>query len=171
MDSTFLTIIEILGTIAFAISGIRLASAKKFDWFGAYVVGLVTAIGGGTIRDVMLGCTPFWMLNSIYLAVTGISLLSVIIFGKYLIRLQNTFFYLRYDRTSFVCRCRDSEIVSTRLSFLGSHCDGYDYRFGRRCFAGYLYQRGPAYFPERYICHGVCHRWTFLLGLLLDQFG
>ena len=92
MDSTFLTIIEILGTIAFAISGIRLASAKKFDWFGAYVVGLVTAIGGGTIRDVMLGCTPFWMLNSIYLAVTGISLLSVIIFGKYLIRLQNTFF-------------------------------------------------------------------------------
>ncbi len=92
MHSTFLTIIEILGTAAFAISGIRLASAKKFDWFGAYVVGLVTAIGGGTIRDVMLGITPFWMLDGIYLAVTALSLFLVIIFGKYLIRLQNTFF-------------------------------------------------------------------------------
>ena len=46
MGSTFVSIIEIIGTLAFAISGIRLASAKQFDWFGAYVVGLVTAIGG-----------------------------------------------------------------------------------------------------------------------------
>ena len=48
--SLFLLIVEIAGTIAFAISGIRLAAAKNFDWFGAYVVGLVTAIGGGTLR-------------------------------------------------------------------------------------------------------------------------
>ena len=38
MESTLLLIIEIVGTIAFAISGIRLAAAKKFDWFGAYIV-------------------------------------------------------------------------------------------------------------------------------------
>ena len=54
MVLTFPSIIEILGTLAFAISGIRLASAKRFDWFGAYVVGLITAIGGGTIRDLLL---------------------------------------------------------------------------------------------------------------------
>ena len=66
MESTFVTIIEIIGTMAFAISGIRLASAKKFDWFGAYVVGLVTAIGGGTLRDVLLDLPAFWMQNSIY---------------------------------------------------------------------------------------------------------
>lgn len=92
MDNTFLTIIELLGTVAFAISGIRLASAKKFDWFGAYVVGLVTAIGGGTIRDVMLGVPAFWMLNGMYLGVTALSLLFVIIFGRYIIRLTGTFF-------------------------------------------------------------------------------
>ena len=92
MESTFVTIIEIIGTMAFAISGIRLASAKKFDWFGAYVVGLVTAIGGGTLRDVLLDLPAFWMQNSIYLTVTALSLLFVIIFGQYLIRLQNTFF-------------------------------------------------------------------------------
>lgn len=51
---TLFTFIEILGTLAFAISGIRLASAKRFDWFGAYVVGFTTAIGGGTVRDLML---------------------------------------------------------------------------------------------------------------------
>jgi uncharacterized membrane protein YeiH len=88
----FISIIEYLGTFAFAISGIRLASAKHFDWFGAYVVGLVTAIGGGTIRDLLLNVTPFWMLNPSYLIVTGLALLSVILFGKYIIRLNNTFF-------------------------------------------------------------------------------
>ena len=51
---TFVQILDFIGTFAFAISGIRLASAKRFDWFGAYVVGFVTAIGGGTIRDLLL---------------------------------------------------------------------------------------------------------------------
>ena len=92
MDDTFVKIIEILGTLAFAISGIRLASAKRFDWFGAYVVGLVTAIGGGTIRDLLLDLTPFWMLDSIYLGVTAAALLIVIVFGRFLIKLNNTFF-------------------------------------------------------------------------------
>lgn len=89
---TFVQIIEFIGTFAFAISGIRLASAKQFDWFGAYVVGLVTAIGGGTIRDLLLDVTPFWMTNSMYLICSGLALLWVILFGKYLIHLNNTFF-------------------------------------------------------------------------------
>ena len=92
MALTFPSIIEILGTLAFAISGIRLASAKRFDWFGAYVVGFVTAIGGGTIRDVLLGVTPGWMTDPIYLICTGLALLWVILFGKHLIHLHNTFF-------------------------------------------------------------------------------
>lgn len=89
---TVFSIIEILGTLAFAISGIRLASAKRFDWFGAYVVGFTTAIGGGTMRDVMLSQTPFWMLDGSYLVVTAFALLTVIAFGRYLIKLNNTFF-------------------------------------------------------------------------------
>ena len=70
----------------------RLASAKRFDWFGAYVVGLVTAIGGGTTRDLLLDVTPFWMLQPSYLIVTGFALLFVIFLGKWVIRLHNTFF-------------------------------------------------------------------------------
>ena len=88
----FLTIIDYVVTFAFAISGIRLASAKKFDWFGAYVVGFVTAVGGGTLRDLLLGTTPFWMMQSSYLIVTGLALLCVILFGRFLIRMHNTIF-------------------------------------------------------------------------------
>jgi len=88
----FVKIIEVAGTIAFAISGIRLAAAKEFDWFGAVVVGFVTAIGGGTVRDLLLGVTPFWMLNPIYLICTIIGLLIVLIFSKKLVRLDTPFF-------------------------------------------------------------------------------
>lgn len=92
MEDTFLFIIEMLGTVAFAISGIRLAAAKRFDWFGAYVVGLITAIGGGTLRDVLLDITVFWMNNWSYMAVTGLSLLAVIIFQKALVGGMRTLF-------------------------------------------------------------------------------
>lgn len=92
MEISFLLIVEIIGTLAFAISGIRLAAVKQFDWFGAYIVGLVTAIGGGTIRDLFLSTTPFWMLNYWYLVVTAIALGLVILFKKYLVRLDHTVF-------------------------------------------------------------------------------
>jgi uncharacterized membrane protein YeiH len=92
VSMNFINLIDYAGTFAFAISGIRLASAKRFDWFGAYVVGLVTAIGGGTTRDLLLNVKPFWMLQPSYLIVTAFALLSVISLGKYLIHLNNTFF-------------------------------------------------------------------------------
>ena len=85
MESIFLFIIEIIGTIAFAISGIRLAAYHRFDWFGAYTVGLVTAIGGGTLRDLLLNTDVFWMQTWIYLGVTGVSLAVVILFRKLLV--------------------------------------------------------------------------------------
>lgn len=85
MESIFLTIIEVIGTAAFAISGIRLAAYHRFDWFGAYTVGLVTAIGGGTLRDLLLNIDVFWMQTWIYLGVTGVSLAVVILFRKLLV--------------------------------------------------------------------------------------
>ena len=83
----FITLLDYVGTFAFAISGIRLASAKHFDWFGAYVVGFVTAVGGGTLRDLLLGLPPFWMQNVSYLVVSGFAFLFVVGLRKYVIRL------------------------------------------------------------------------------------
>lgn len=85
-------IIEFMGTFAFAISGIRHAASKRFDWFGGYVCGIAVAIGGGTFRDVMLGAIPFWMTNPIYIICTAMALLVVIVFSKYMQRLNNTWF-------------------------------------------------------------------------------
>ena len=89
----FVTIIDYIGTFAFAISGVRLAARKNFDIFGAYVVGFVTAVGGGTIRDMMLSQTPFWMLQPSYIIVTALALVTVIILRKWLVRLNYTFFF------------------------------------------------------------------------------
>ena len=70
---TLQVILEFLGTFAFAISGIRHAAQKHFDWFGGYVCGFAVAIGGGTIRDTMLGVRPFWMTNIMYVLCTGLA--------------------------------------------------------------------------------------------------
>lgn len=89
---TSFVILEFVGTFAFALSGIRLASAKQFDVFGAWIVGMATAIGGGTFRDMMLGLRPFWMGNSIYFVWCAVAVLFVYIFSKQLVRRENTWF-------------------------------------------------------------------------------
>ena len=71
-----LELIEGLGTLAFAISGIRHAAEKHFDWFGGYVCGFAVAIGGGTIRDTILGVKPFWTTDIRYLFVYCYCLIS-----------------------------------------------------------------------------------------------
>ena len=92
MEQIFTNLLDLIGTFVFAISGIRLASRKQIDWFGAYIIGLVTAIGGGTARDVLLDTTPFWMLDSKYFITTGVALLTTILFKDKLFKWGNTLF-------------------------------------------------------------------------------
>lgn len=92
MQINFTTLLDLLGTFAFAISGIRLASGKHIDWFGAYIIGLVTAIGGGTARDLLLDVTPFWMLDGKYFLTTGVALLAALLFKEKIFRWSNTLF-------------------------------------------------------------------------------
>lgn len=62
--------LEIIGTIAFAFSGCMVANSKKMDIFGVWMLGTVTAVGGGAVRDVLLGIAPPNMFrNGIYVAV------------------------------------------------------------------------------------------------------
>ena len=90
--STVMKIIEVLGTFTFVVSGIRQASAKHFDWFGGFVCGIAVAIGGGTIRDVMLGVTPFWMTSSLYMSCAVLALLFTVVFSRSLKKLDNAWF-------------------------------------------------------------------------------
>ena len=85
-------VFDFLGTFAFALSGIRLAAGKQFDWFGAYVIGFATAIGGGTVRDLFLDQTPFWMIDPAYLILTGFALVAALVFKNRLFSLGKTLF-------------------------------------------------------------------------------
>lgn len=58
VTSNFFNIVEILGTIAFAVSGAMIAIRKQVDLFGVILLGMTTAVGGGITRDVILGFTP-----------------------------------------------------------------------------------------------------------------
>ena len=81
--------IDILGTIAFAISGVLVAINKKMDLFGILIIAFVTAVGGGTLRDIMIGDTPVsWMRDITY---TYVILTSAIV----AILLRNKIDYLR----------------------------------------------------------------------------
>lgn len=92
MQANFTVFLDLLGTFAFAISGIRLASGRQIDWFGAYIIGLVTAIGGGTARDLLLDVSPFWMEDVKYFLTTGVALLATILFKDKLFKLGSTLF-------------------------------------------------------------------------------
>ncbi len=91
--NSFVDWCDYLGTLAFAISGIRLAAAKGFDWFGAYVVGFVTAVGGGTIRDILLDIKAFWLIQTSYLSITGLALVFTIVFRRQVVRLNHSLFF------------------------------------------------------------------------------
>lgn len=86
-------LLDILGTMAFAISGVLTALNKKMDPFGVFVIAFVTAVGGGTLRDVLIGRTPVgWMqdLNYVYMIILGFFI--ALIFRKKLDKLRTSLF-------------------------------------------------------------------------------
>ncbi len=81
---TILLTIELLGTIAFAISGAMIAIDRELDLFGVLILGCVTACGGGIVRDVLLGQTPPQsFVNGIYLTVAAITGMLVFLSARY----------------------------------------------------------------------------------------
>ena len=93
MYSNFLNIIDILGTFAFAVAGAFSAMEKKLDPFGTLIISFVTAIGGGTIRDVLVGNFPVnWLNNDITIFVIFSAALLTMLFGSFLRQLNTALF-------------------------------------------------------------------------------
>ncbi|PQV63119.1 putative membrane protein YeiH [Abditibacterium utsteinense] len=81
---TTLQFLDLLGVATFAASGALVAGRKKLDIFGALVVAFVSALGGGTIRDVLLGLTPvFWIKNTLPVAVVIVAALSTLVLMRF----------------------------------------------------------------------------------------
>ncbi|MFH4964074.1 trimeric intracellular cation channel family protein [Gaetbulibacter sp. M235] len=86
-------IIDILGTIAFAISGVLIAINKKMDVFGILIIAFVTAVGGGTLRDLLIGQTPVsWMQDITYTYVILASSIFAIVFRSKINYLRTSLF-------------------------------------------------------------------------------
>jgi uncharacterized membrane protein YeiH len=84
-------LLDIIGTMAFAMSGALTAMNKKLDPFGVYIIAFVTAVGGGTLRDVMIGRMPVgWMQDLTYVYVITLGFLLTIIFRKRLDKLRKS---------------------------------------------------------------------------------
>jgi uncharacterized membrane protein YeiH len=85
--------LDLLGTFVFAISGTLAAAEKRFDIFGAAVLAFVTAVGGGTIRDLLIGNTPVgWMKDLNYIFCIGLAIPVSYFFRNYIQRLRKTMF-------------------------------------------------------------------------------
>lgn len=85
--------IDVLGTIAFAISGVLVAINKKMDLFGILIIGFVTAVGGGTLRDILIGQTPVsWMKDITYTYVILGSGIFAIVFRNNINYLRTSLF-------------------------------------------------------------------------------
>lgn len=86
-------IIDILGTLAFAISGALVASDKKFDLFGVLIIAFVTAVGGGMLRDVLINSHPInWIGDLNYLYTIFLAVIFTFLFKSKIVHLSKTMF-------------------------------------------------------------------------------
>jgi uncharacterized membrane protein YeiH len=84
---------DLLGITAFAISGVLVAMEKRLDLFGVFIIAFVTAVGGGTLRDLLIGNTPVaWMLESTYIITIVGTVILAIIFREKLKYLRRSLF-------------------------------------------------------------------------------
>jgi uncharacterized membrane protein YeiH len=87
-------IFEILGTAVFAITGVLAVTRRGLDVFGAVVLGVVTAVGGGTVRDLLLDQPVFWLTDSSYLWAAVVGALVAFWVGHRLINTYRLILYL-----------------------------------------------------------------------------
>ncbi|HUT32173.1 MAG TPA: trimeric intracellular cation channel family protein [Planctomycetota bacterium] len=80
---TTIQFLDYLGTLAFAVSGALKGVRKEMDVFGVAVLATVTAIGGGTIRDTLLGEKVFWLHNSVYVPLAVVAAIAVFVLYRW----------------------------------------------------------------------------------------
>ncbi len=75
--------LDMMGTVVFAVTGLLAASRKQLDLFGAIVIAMVTAIGGGTLRDLILDVPVFWLRQPVYVYLVVIAALVMFVYARF----------------------------------------------------------------------------------------
>ena len=89
---SLLLIIDILGTIAFAVSGGLTAMKKRLDLFGIFIIAFVTAVGGGTLRDILIDAPVTWMHDLTFFYVIVIATVLAVVFRRKLNYVRRSLF-------------------------------------------------------------------------------
>ncbi len=93
MQIDYIFILDLVGVVAFAISGVLTAMKKRMDPFGILIVAFVTAIGGGTLRDLLISVPVAWMKDMTYVYVIILTTIFAIIFRSKLRYLRRSLFF------------------------------------------------------------------------------
>ena len=87
-------ILDIIGVFVFSVSGVLTGLNKKLDAFGVFIIAFVTALGGGTLRDVLIGKTPVvWMEDLTYLYIIVLAYFITIFFKRHLEKLRVSLYF------------------------------------------------------------------------------
>lgn len=173
MENLIIFAIEIIGTIAFASSGAMLGIRKNLDIFGVVVLGLCVAVGGGIVRDIILGLTPPSAFRDPSYALTAL-VTAVLLFGiVYWKQEILTSRYMEiYETIMNYCDAAGLGIF-TVLGVYTGYEQGYRGRFfliflgmltgiGRRCHPGCAGGYHAFYFKKTHLCGGVSGRCVCL---------
>jgi uncharacterized membrane protein YeiH len=118
---TLLYTLDLLGTAAFAASGALAGIRRKMDLFGVLVLGLVTANGGGTVRDLLLGDTPpFIFKNETYLWLSIIVSLVVFLAHRHLARLEQMLLFFDAVGLGTFVVIGTGKALDFHMGFIGS---------------------------------------------------
>ena len=102
----YIFVLEIVGTIAFAISGALVAMKSKMDFFGVVIIGVITATFGGIMRDIVLGSVPpSAFSNPVYVVVASVTSVVVFLFAYFNVNTNKITQKNAYKNFLLNCRC------------------------------------------------------------------
>src|SRR3954451_11766431 len=155
-SDTVLHLLSYVPLTAQAMTAALTAGRPSMDWAGGCMLGCITALGGGTIRDVLLGHYPLvWVQNPSYLALTAVAAFATILIARHVHRLNVAFLVL--DAIGLVVYTMAGCDVAWQDGRLPADRDrrGHDHRLRRRRAARHPLQRCAAAVSQRTLCQRV----------------
>ncbi len=124
MTEIFLLVLEILGTIAFSVSGAMVAIRNRLDLFGVVFIGCITAVGGGILRDVLIGRTPPAIFGKYWLLLLSLGVSLAVFFVAFFFRKK---YFAWNERVERINNYFDAvglaafSVMGTEVAFLTGH--------------------------------------------------